>query len=1086
MKKTILAKKMFSAVIAGSMVFSAMTAPIHAENEETAKNVVLGTYEFSSSDEIKSSDAAKAYVDGGKLVLPEVGWKQVKVTLTDRDDKIKEFWNAQTDAAKIIRYEFDIKLSDAEGKRKFGIFLDNGDAEPVYKMQIFGVSESGEVGFNNMWGSSKQLPIPELAVDTEYHYSYELDIKNKTAKATISDGTNTYESGTKTVDAGNEHWDGWWSNDLGTPMNLLCFMNISADTAVIDNLKVTQVREELKAEALSDKDGNVIVKFNYPVNAETAVPSNITLKNEDGDDVNYSGSLSADGKTYTMTVSGGIGEYTVNVTKAVKPADTVYVAPLAKAYEAVVNTKDYVIGYNDFTGETVTQRGEKKIATVTQGVLELINGGSEWTSTNIKFAETSDAVSEYLSGETTAPKKMKLEFDIKITDNDGSGTFKINLANRNESTGWVDGVCVFSASGANSGWLNKGTALTSGGLKTGVTYHYVLNLDADNKKASVTLTSGDTQYQIAETSIAGEDGWGDPYWKPKTKTPLDVISVFNAGYDYIEIDNLKYTAVRDGLSASTITAGDEIQVKFNYPVDAETAVPANITLTDGDGRGVDCSGSLSADGKTYTMTMPEDAESGAYTVSVNAAVKPVDTAYVSPMAENYSAKVNVNVDGMEGIVLGKYTFDGTEKITIGGANKAKVENGKLVVSALSGDYNQILTYVKPDDAADAIADFWKEETSATKKLKVEFDFNAKDEDEAGQCNILFNNYKQKTTATTKDWTEGLNILTVSGTKSGYGNLDGADGKITADGFKYNTDYHYSMELDLQTKVATFVITDGTHTYKAENVSVAGEDSWGTPWWKPKSVVPFDNLTFMNLGVDTFEMDNLTYTRIVDKPTVSTDNVKVLENAKEQSEWKKISPMSNKITVDLKTQLNESSLTENVYLVNKSTGKKIASTGALSDTVYTLTLTEKLAPSTEYTLYIKSGVKNIASAKLGSDYSYDFKTTAGEVKAVIGEITKDGEPVTALSGLTKNEAVKLNISYENSTGEDQTFYAIIAYYNGSALVKADLVKIDKASTVTSEEISIDYTVPDYGTATTAKIMCWDNFKNLKPLGESKDF
>ena len=433
--------------------------------------------------------------------------------------------------------------------------------------------------------------------------------------------------------------------------------------------------------------------------------------------------------------------------------------------------------------------------------------------------------------------------------------------------------------------------------------------------------------------------------------------------------------------------------------------------------------------------------------------------------------------------LGSYVFDDLTTLprTVGNTSMGTLySEGDNKMMRIANNTGWEQCWMKPTDLATSMDAFWNDAT-VSRKLAIDFDIRiSKNSDFTIFCGNNKNN---------SQYGNGLNILSQY-IKDGAGYVGFGDRggnyntRLTTDGLTPNKWYHYTFELDIDKKTATAKLSDGTNTYSHVDKNIALEYDG---WWKTNLDTPFVGLGVLNPRDDTqIDLDNIMFKKVVDSPAVSAEKIKIYANETLQTNWDAVQVDTNKISIDFGTTMDSDTFENNVYLKNKTTGEKINATGTLDNGTYTLTLSETLAQNTEYTLFIGKDVANISSATLGVDITYDIKTNIGSVSANAVGLVKGEAVVSALSEIAAGDNVKLNIAYSNTIGGAQAFYAIVAYYNGNMLTQLDLVKFDKAANVTSEQISVDYTVPELNGATRAAIMCWDGFSELRPLGTVKEF
>ena len=434
-------------------------------------------------------------------------------------------------------------------------------------------------------------------------------------------------------------------------------------------------------------------------------------------------------------------------------------------------------------------------------------------------------------------------------------------------------------------------------------------------------------------------------------------------------------------------------------------------------------------------------------------------------------------------ILGSHSFDGGTdngsdivfKGNGAGMGSLAEEEGNYFIR-ISGQNNWNNFWYKPADTTEKINAFW-EDTSVPRKMQVEFDI--RDSIGNGRIWVTLGADDQDPVG------HGVRILTTTAD----GNVGIADeggnsqSRLKTGGLEANVWYHYTFTIDVDNKTIDATLSDGENTYTVTDLDLYTEQQW-TGWWiEGFTYEPFNVIGFGIPGTPhNVDIDNIVFKKIVAAPSVSADKITISAGSAVQGVWTNVSASADKIAIDFGTEMDISSLTDNVYIINKQTQEKVAAEGRLDKSIYTLNLTQQLEKDTEYTIFIGKDAANTTGMALGADYSFDFRTDAGRINVNIDSVEKSGEAVTSLSQLAENDSVKLNISYTNSTNEAQSFYVIVAYYNGSQMVRVSLIPISRDAGVTSEQIGIDYTVPEMNGADSAKVMCWDNFTQIRPLGE----
>lgn len=198
-----------------------------------------------------------------------------------------------------------------------------------------------------------------------------------------------------------------------------------------------------------------------------------------------------------------------------------------------------------------------------------------------------------------------------------------------------------------------------------------------------------------------------------------------------------------------------------------------------------------------------------------------------------------------------------------------------------------------------------------------------------------------------------------------------------------------------------------------------------------------------------------------------------------------SPAIGKVDSDVKnvkvdfTDAMDADTLSNIKLLSGSTA--VGSTGAASNDnkTYTLTLTEKLATSTEYTLNIPTTVKTVGGNSFAREYNGRITTTAGVFKIDLLDIQKGGVSV-AKSDIGANDKIDAVVNITNTEGRTGEVYLCICVYNNDVMTQ---VNFDKINLKTESTKSVPITV-----ASTANIkvkaFLWNDFATMKPLIQNK--
>lgn len=222
------------------------------------------------------------------------------------------------------------------------------------------------------------------------------------------------------------------------------------------------------------------------------------------------------------------------------------------------------------------------------------------------------------------------------------------------------------------------------------------------------------------------------------------------------------------------------------------------------------------------------------------------------------------------------------------------------------------------------------------------------------------------------------------------------------------------------------------------------------------VTNLDSVSMTGIKSVQYSTDNVNYSPAVDKVDSATKYVKI----------------------DFTEAMSAETL-GNIKLMQGSTA--VDATGAASpdNKTYTLTLTDNLATSADYTLNIPTSVKTSSGNSLARAYAGKITTTAGTFKIDLLDIQKNGATVTK-NEIAKDDILNAVVNITNTEGRTGEVYLCICVYNNDVMTQVNFDKINLAAENTK---SVPITV-----ASTANIkvkaFLWENFATMKPLIQNK--
>ena len=300
-------------------------------------------------------------------------------------------------------------------------------------------------------------------------------------------------------------------------------------------------------------------------------------------------------------------------------------------------------------------------------------------------------------------------------------------------------------------------------------------------------------------------------------------------------------------------------------------------------------------------------------------------------------------------------------------------------------------------------------------------------------------------------------------------------------------YHLVSEINIKTEKVKNTITDssGMNIYSNEK-TLSGIKNFKGIMLKCLLTWETDRTSY-----SYFFFDDINITQRCGTPAIDgTKDIKfITPDGKEATETANVSAAANTIELNFTTPMDLDSLKNGVTIEKKNGESKINYSGKLSKDykTYIMTLNDVLSTETEYAVKVGSGVKAYTGESIGNENTISFTTAKGEMSGKITGVKIGGSDVTAVTQLTTDTTMDITIDYVNTLGtEELNGYVIVAYFNGNKLIAADYgAKIHKDASVKSETITLERTVPDFGTETltSAKLMFWNGLDKMIPITDA---
>lgn len=315
-----------------------------------------------------------------------------------------------------------------------------------------------------------------------------------------------------------------------------------------------------------------------------------------------------------------------------------------------------------------------------------------------------------------------------------------------------------------------------------------------------------------------------------------------------------------------------------------------------------------------------------------------------------------------------------------------------------------------------------------------------------------------------------NVLTPYNSKLGKENAITLDEPVAGNGmyhikveFGFAGDKKFRIYVDGKSKYEADIFDDlnNYQTSKFKFVMTASNISSQTVFGTAYTLI--DNICAHNgeekkSGIESvqYSADGTNYSPAVDKVDCETKYVKI----------------------DFTSAMDESTLS-NINLSNGSNA--VAATGEASNDnkTYTLTLTNKLATNTEYTLNIPTTVKTSSGGALARAYAGKITTTAGTFRVDLLDVQKNNATI-AKSDIAKGDTLNAVVNITNTEGREGEAYLCICVYNDDVMTQVNFDKINLATEVTK---SVPITVASADNI-KVKAFLWEDFATMKPLIQNK--
>lgn len=320
-------------------------------------------------------------------------------------------------------------------------------------------------------------------------------------------------------------------------------------------------------------------------------------------------------------------------------------------------------------------------------------------------------------------------------------------------------------------------------------------------------------------------------------------------------------------------------------------------------------------------------------------------------------------------------------------------------------------------------------------------------------------------------------LGVYRTKDGYGmNMIPFDG-MAAPGAKAWG--HTVINFAAGTGVWSVRVLDDQGESVYENSGTWADSSVALFDWVFSSIDASKNTADENVPkIDNFIV-NVVYTTA---PRLTQKSISIYEGETLQSA-DAVSPASNKIIIDFDQRMMPDDMTkDNIYITKSGDLTPVTTTDRYSNGKYELSPVEYLEPGGSYTIHINK-CRNVNSMEMSGEQSFDFKVGSGEVSVKLISLIQNGSEVTSASELLSGSA-KLQMEYQNSTGEKYLFCYILAFYKGNEMVFAEYNAAELDNFSEGQTSAINISIPQISEEyDEVDVIAWDSYSKMLPVSKS---
>ena len=243
----------------------------------------------------------------------------------------------------------------------------------------------------------------------------------------------------------------------------------------------------------------------------------------------------------------------------------------------------------------------------------------------------------------------------------------------------------------------------------------------------------------------------------------------------------------------------------------------------------------------------------------------------------------------------------------------------------------------------------------------------------------------------------------------------------------------------------------------------------------------------NMSEASVVIDDFTISKVLEKATpvlyidVDTDINATDYSGKTAKLTDGITPALEKISMKFSDEVTKEAAEANIMLKEKD-GEAVVSEFSIDGKTVIMTLSELLVSGATYELVIEDTLKTENGVAVEGPVTIEF--VAGASNDAVAKINT--LPVKNLGELTAGGSIEVSAVVANPTNSDKNAVMIVAFYDGTLMVNAQLSEVKTVNPGKVETVPITVSVPqDITNITAMKVFMWHNLTGIAPYAEFEE-